>query len=64
MSQPLFGNADNSIVVALNNCHSPFLDCVILTITDFWFFVGVVCCIMPFQSGRTNTRKQYFSARC
>lgn len=49
MSQPLFGNADNSIVVALNNCHSPFMDCAILTITDFWFFVGVVCCIIAFS---------------
>lgn len=49
MSQPLFGNADNSIIVAVNNCHSPFLDCVILTITDFWFFVGVVCCIIAYS---------------
>lgn len=49
MSQPLFGNADNSIVVALNNCHSPFMDCAILTITDFWFFVGVVCCLIAYS---------------
>ena len=49
MSQPLFGNADNSIVVALNNCHSPFMDNAILVITDFWFFVGVVCCIIAYS---------------
>lgn len=30
MSQPLFGNADNNIVVAINNCHSPFMDNAIL----------------------------------
>lgn len=49
MSQPLFGNADNNIVVAINNCHSPFMDNAILVITDFWFFVGVVCCIIAYS---------------
>lgn len=49
MSQPLFGNADNSIVVAINNCHTPFLDSMILVITDFWFFVGVICCIFVYS---------------
>lgn len=49
MSQPLFGNADNNIVVAINNCHSPFMDSAILVITDFWFFVGVVCCIIAYS---------------
>lgn len=49
MSQPLFGNADNNIVVAINNCHSPFMDSAILVITDLWFFVGVVCCIIAYS---------------
>lgn len=49
MSQPLFGNADNNIVVAINNCHSTFMDNAILVITDFWFFVGVVCCIIAYS---------------
>lgn len=49
MSQPLFGNADNNIVVAINNCHSPFMDNAILVITDFWFFVGVVGCIIAYS---------------
>lgn len=49
MPQPLFGNADNNIVVAINNCHSPFMDNAILVITDFWFFVGVVCCIIAYS---------------
>lgn len=49
MSQPLFGNADNNVVVAINNCHSPFMDSAILVITDFWFFVGVVCCIIAYS---------------
>lgn len=49
MSQPLFGNADNNIVVAINNCHSPFMDSAVLVITDFWFFVGVVCCIIAYS---------------
>lgn len=49
MSQPLFGNADNNIVVAINNCHSPFMDSTILVITDFWFFIGVVCCIIAYS---------------
>lgn len=49
MIQPLFGNADNSIVVAINNCHSPLLDNVILVITNFWFFVGVVGCIVAYS---------------
>lgn len=56
MSQPLFGNADNNIVVAINNCHSPFMDSAILVITDFWFFVGVVCCIIAY-----SIRKDKFS---
>lgn len=49
MSQPLFGNADNNIVVAINNCHSQFMDNAIFVITDFWFFVGVVCCIIAYS---------------
>lgn len=49
MSQPLFGNVDNNIVVVINNCHSPFMDNTILVITDFWFFVGVVCCIISYS---------------
>lgn len=49
MSQLLFGNADNNVVVAINNCHSPFMDSAILVITDFWFFVGVVCCIIAYS---------------
>lgn len=30
MSQPIFGNADNNIVVAINNCPGPLVrtDCV------------------------------------
>lgn len=49
MSQPLFGNADNNIVVAINNCHSLFMDNAILVITDFWFFVGVVCGMIAYS---------------
>lgn len=49
MSQPLFGNADNNIVMAINNCHSPFMDSAILVITDFWFFVGVACFIIAYS---------------
>lgn len=49
MSQPLFGNADNNVVVAINNCHSPFMDSAILVITDFWFFVGVVGCMIAYS---------------
>lgn len=45
MSQPLFGDADNSIVVAINSCHNQFMDSAMLEITDFWFFFGVVCCM-------------------
>lgn len=44
--RPLFGELDNRIVVAINSWHSPFMDVAILVITDFWFFVLVVCCII------------------
>lgn len=57
MHQPLFGNTDNSIVVAINNCHSPFMDNVILAITDFWFFVGVVCCIVAYSCSQDKYQK-------
>lgn len=49
MFQPLFGSADNSIVVAVNNCHSQFMDHAILIVTDFWFFVAVVCGLFAFS---------------
>lgn len=48
MLNPLLGNADNNIVVAINNCNSPFMDNAIMVITDFWFFVAVVCCIFAY----------------
>lgn len=48
MLNPLLGNADNNIVVAINNCHSPFMDNAIIVITDFWFFVAVVCCVFAY----------------
>lgn len=57
MFQPLFGNADNNIVVAINNCHSPFMDDAILVITDFWFFVGVVCCIIAYSIRKDKFQK-------
>lgn len=57
MFQPIFGNADNSIVVAINDCHSQFLDNVIFIITDFWFFVGVVCCIFAYSFCRYKYQK-------
>ncbi len=57
MSQPLFGNADNNIVVAINNCQCPCIDNVILVITDFWFFVGVVCCIIAYSLRKENFPK-------
>lgn len=57
MFQPLFGNADNNIVVAINNCHSPFMDDTILVITDFWFFVGVVCCIIAYSIRKDKFQK-------
>ncbi len=56
MSKPLFGNADNNIVVAINKCHSPFMDNAILILTDFWFFVGVVCCIFIYSGIRQGYR--------
>lgn len=49
MPQPLFGTADNNIVVAVNNCHSQFMDDCVLTITNFWFFVAVVICIYAYS---------------
>ncbi len=57
MFQPLFGNADNNIVVAINNCHSPFMDDAILVITDFWIFVGVVCCIIAYSIRKDKFQK-------
>lgn len=57
MFQPLFGNADNNIVVAINNCHSPFMDDAILIITDFWFFVEVVCCIIAYSIRKDKFQK-------
>lgn len=57
MSQPLFGNADNSVVVTINNCHSPFMDNVILIITDFWFFVGVIGCIIGYSIWKDRCSK-------
>lgn len=48
MSQPLFGGADDSIVVAVNSCHTQFMDNAVLAITDIWFFVGIVCCIFAY----------------
>lgn len=45
MCGPLFGSVDNDIVVAINNCHSPFLDIFNLVVTDFWFFFTVVACV-------------------
>ena len=49
MFQPLFGIADNSIVVAVNNFHSQFMDNAVLIVTDFWFFVAVVCGLFAYS---------------
>lgn len=59
MSDPFFGNADNSIVVAINNCHSQFMDDAILTITDFRFFVGVVACIFAYSFCKEKYRAAF-----
>lgn len=60
MFTPLFGNADSCIVVAINSCHSPFMDNAILITTDFWFFVGVVCCIFTYSFRQSKYQKALF----
>lgn len=57
MFKPLFGDIDTDIVVAVNNCHSVFMDKAILTITDFWFFVLVICAIFAYSFYKETTPK-------
>lgn len=59
MFHPLFDNADNSIVVAINNCHNQFMDNAILVITDKWFFVGVVGCIFIYSFCKSKYQKAF-----
>lgn len=57
MFQPLFGNFDNSVVVAINNCHSPLMDNVIMAVTGFWCFVAVVCALAVYAFVRDKSVK-------
>lgn len=57
MFHPLFGNADDAIVMAINNCHSPLTDSIVLTVTNFWFFVAVVCCLIAYSFRRAGYPK-------
>ncbi len=44
MAYSVFGSVDDFLIVAINNLNSEFMDDVIMTITDRWFFIGVVLC--------------------
>lgn len=57
MDNPLFGYADNNIVVALSNRHSHFMDGAMLVVTDTWCFVGVVACVIAYAFYKENWRK-------
>lgn len=57
MFHPLFGNIDNRIVVAINSCHCPFMDNVILITTDFWFFAAVICFLFAYSFHAGNYRR-------
>lgn len=49
MTQPIFGNFDNDIVVAINNCHSEWMDNAVLIVTNFWFFAGVIFILFAYS---------------
>ena len=57
MFHPLFGNADDAIVTAINSCHSPLADSIVLTVTNFWFFAAIVCCLIAYSFRRDRYPK-------